>query len=108
LPNRIEFSVIGGREPSRVRLNQNFARGWRSTAGPVTADPEAGQPSVVLAPGQTGKHSFAFVPFGLFLGFGLGLAAVIAMVRGRERKLGPRVALGGWLSDVRGGAERGE
>jgi hypothetical protein len=30
-PNRIDFNVSGGREPSRVRLNQNFG-GWNSDA----------------------------------------------------------------------------
>ena len=86
-PNRIQFSVSGGREPSRVRLNQNFATGWRSDAGAVEPDPETGQPSVVLRPGETGTFSFVFVPSGLFLGCGLGLVAIGASAYGWRRRL---------------------
>jgi hypothetical protein len=75
-PNRIEFSVIGGREPSRVVLNQNFAAGWRSTAGVLVPSPTDGRPSIVLEPGQTGKFAFSFVPPGLIAGL---LILVVAL-----------------------------
>lgn len=65
-PNRIDFSVIGGRETSAVFLNQNFAPGWRSTAGPLSAKPVN---SVTLAPGQTGRFAFIFTPPGLTAGW---------------------------------------
>lgn len=81
-PNRVEFSVVGGLEPSRVRLNQNFSPGWRSDAGAVVPDPETGQPSVMLTPGQAGKFSFTFVPPGLFLGLGAGLLGIAASIFG--------------------------
>lgn len=73
-PNRIEFSVANAREPSRVVLNQNYAAGWQSTAGPIVPNPEDGKPSVMLAPGQAGRFSFVFVPPGLW--FGLAVFAV--------------------------------
>ena len=77
-PNRIEFSVVNGRQPSRITLNQNYARGWKSSAGPMTPDPRDGKPSVVLAPGQAGKYAFVFVPPGLWLGLGVFASAMIA------------------------------
>jgi hypothetical protein len=97
-PNRIQFSVIGGRANSRVRLNQNFAAGWRSDAGSVEADPATGQPSVVLIPGQTGTFSFVFLPPGLFLGCGLALAAIGAAVYGWRRTLRAGTALTGFVA----------
>ncbi len=82
-PNRIEFTAIGGGEPARVSLNQNYARGWRSDAGPFTPTPEA-MGGVTLAPGQTGKFAFEFVPEGLWLGLVVlaGAAAIsVSLVR---------------------------
>jgi hypothetical protein len=74
-PNRIEFAVVGGTEPSRILFNQNYASGWRSTLGPVALDPQYGKPAAALVSGQTGKFAFVFVPPGLALGFAvLGLA----------------------------------
>lgn len=99
-PNRIHFSVSGGRKQSRVRLNQNFAVGWRSDAGVVEPDPETGQPSVVLGPGETGTFSFVFVPPGLFLGCGLGLVAIGASAYGWRRRPNTSATLRGWLSGV--------
>ena len=72
-PNQVDFSVTGGRTPSRVRLNQNYAPGWSSDAGVVQPDPETGQPSVVLRPGQTGAYSFLFTAPGLLVGYALAL-----------------------------------
>lgn len=75
-PNRIAFTVVGGSEPSRVSLNQNYAPGWRSDAGDFTPTPEA-MPGVTLAAGQTGTFSFAFIPEGLWAGLGILLAALV-------------------------------
>jgi hypothetical protein len=58
-----------------VSLNQNYARGWRSTAGPFTLTPDA-MGGITLAPGQTGKFTFEFVPEGLWTGIAVLLAAV--------------------------------
>jgi len=76
-PNRVDFTVIGGSEPARISLNQNYARGWRSSAGAFTPTPEA-MGGVTLAAGQTGKFSFSFVPEGLWAGVGV-LAASVAL-----------------------------
>lgn len=79
-PNRIQFTVFGGSEPSRVSLNQNYAPGWTSTAGLVTQPPERMQ-GVTLAPGQTGRFSFVFVPEGLWGGTAILLIAAAASAR---------------------------
>ena len=99
-PNRIDFSVVGGREPSRVRLNQNFAGGWKSDAGVVEPDPATGQPSVVLRPGESGRFAFAFVPPGLFLGCGLALVAIGVSVYGWRLRFNPCAPLTGCLTGV--------
>ena len=97
-PNRIDFSVSGGREPSRVRLNQNFAGGWKSDAGVVEPDPKTGQPSVVLRPGETGRFAFVFVPPGLYLGLGLALVAIGASAYGWRLRLNPSATLTGCMA----------
>jgi hypothetical protein len=96
-PNRIDFSTVGGREPSRVRLNQNFAGGWKSDAGVVEPDPATGQPSVVLRPGETGRFAFVFVPPGLFPGCGLALVAIGVSAYGWRRRFNPCTPLTGCL-----------
>ncbi len=77
-PNRIDFSVIAGREPSAIVFNENYGPGWRSTTGPIVLDAQSGQPSVSLIPGQAGKFAFVFFPPGLLFGLIILGAAVIA------------------------------
>jgi hypothetical protein len=77
-PNRVQFSAVGGPEPSRVFLNQNSAPGWRGTAGPVLLDRQSGRMFVELAPFQTGRFAFSFVPPGLMMGSVLFLVAIAA------------------------------
>jgi hypothetical protein len=91
-PNRVRFSVIGGGEPTKVFLNQNYAPGWRSDAGPVRLDPQAGgRMYVELSPGRTGRFFFAFAPPGLIAGATILLLALGAsMFVGRfDRALTP-------------------
>ena len=89
-PNRIDFTVIGGSTPTRVSLNQNFAVGWSSTAGPFTYEAGAGMPGVTLAPGQTGKFAFSFVPDWLWTGTGLLVAAMALSAWAWRRRLPTR------------------
>jgi hypothetical protein len=87
-PNRVEFSVIGGADRSKVFLNQNYAPGWRSSAGPVRLDPQAGgRMYVELAPGQTGRFAFSFFPPGLAFGGVLLLVAIGASAFAWHRSL---------------------
>jgi hypothetical protein len=84
-PNRIEFTVVGGSEPARVSLNQNYARGWRSSAGEFTPTPEA-MGGVTIAAGQTGKYAFEFVPEGLWTGLAILVAAIGLSVLALRRR----------------------
>ena len=87
-PNRVQFSAIGGPERTRVFLNQNYAEGWRSTAGPVRLDPQAGgRMYVELAPGQTGRFAFSFVPPGLWAGIAILALALAATAVAWHRRL---------------------
>lgn len=90
-PNRVEVSVVGGSEPSRIVLNQNFSAGWSSTLGPLTADPKSGKPSVSLARGQAGTFAFLFVPPGLVLGTALFVLAFGVSAVVWNRQLGCRI-----------------
>lgn len=78
-PNRVEFSAIGGGQPSRVSLNQNYSSGWSSSAGAFTPTEES-MPGVTLAPGQTGRFAFSFVPDGLWAGSAILAFAVAVSV----------------------------
>lgn len=78
-PNRIGFSVIGGGQPTRVSLNQNYSSGWSSSAGAFTPT-EAAMPGVTLAPGQTGRFAFVFVPDGLWAGTAIVVLAAALSV----------------------------
>ena len=86
-PNRVEFAVLGGAQPSRILLNQNFAPGWHSTLGQVTRDPASGKPSVLLPPKEAGKFSFWFVPPGLIAGLVVFLLAVALSVAAWRKRL---------------------
>lgn len=88
-PNRIDFTVIGGVEPSRVSLNQNYATGWTSSAGAFTHEGGAAMPGVTLAPGQTGKFSFTFTPDWLWTGVGLLAASIALSTWAWRRRLPP-------------------
>jgi hypothetical protein len=88
-PNRVQFRVIGGPEAGKVFMNQNYAEGWRSTAGPVQLDPQAGgRMYVELAPGQTGRFSFSFVPPGLWAGVVILAIAIVASIVLWDRRIG--------------------
>src|SRR5262245_44662989 len=87
-PNKVSFSAIGGAERTRVFLNQNYAEGWRSNAGPVRLDPQAGgRMFVELAPGQTGRYAFSFFPPGLWAGIGILILAIAASAAVWHRRL---------------------
>jgi hypothetical protein len=91
-PNRVQAWVVVGHDPARVVLNQNFATGWTTTAGPAVRDPDSHRPSVVLPAGYAGSIAFTFVPPGLWIGFAIcALAIALSIVVWRAAATpGPR------------------
>ncbi len=88
-PNRISFTVAEGAMPARVILNQNWATGWRTDAGPLSIGKPTELSSVTVAPGTTGRYSFSFVPPWFHEGLGVLAAAVIATALLWKRRLNP-------------------
>ena len=92
-PNRVQFAVVGGFAPSKIVLNQNYAPGWRSNAGPVLLDPAAGGKMYVqLAAGQTGTFAFSFAPPALTSGVMLFVVALVASALAWNLALAPVIA----------------
>jgi hypothetical protein len=85
-PNRVAFGVASGASGSIVTLNENFADGWSSTAGAVTAD-ASGRPAVAIAPGTAGRFAFEFAPPGLTAGVAVSTAAVALFVWAWRRRV---------------------
>ena len=88
-PNRVEFDAAAGATASRVFLNQNFAHGWSSNAGPVSREPGTDRLSVTLMAGQTGRFAFRFVPPGLWTGTIVASIAVALSIALRRLRLRP-------------------
>jgi hypothetical protein len=112
-PNRVQFAVVGGFAPAKVYLNQNYAPGWRSNAGPVLLDPASGGKMYVqLAAGQTGTFAFSFVPPALTSGVMLFVVALVASALAWNLALAPVIADRASARDVavatRSFAERAE
>lgn len=88
-PNRVEFSLISGRDTTAVRMNQNAADGWTSSAGPITPAPGSGM-QARTSPGLAGRFVFRFVPPGLYAGAAIALGAVVASLLARRRTVADR------------------
>lgn len=86
LPDRIDFAVSTEAGGWRVIMNQRYAPGWRSSAGPVAIDPWTRLAYVALAPASTGHYAFTFTPPGLGVGMALaGLGVLLAAGCWRRR-----------------------
>jgi hypothetical protein len=77
-PNRVEFAVPAGTAPVRIFMNQNHARGWTSTLGPVRLDRAERKPAVTVPAGSGGLFAFEFVPRGLWQGVLVFVLALLA------------------------------
>ena len=88
-PNRLAFTVADGREDARVVLNQNWAPGWTSAAGPFQVGPPTEVSTVTVAAGQTGRFSFSFVPPGLYTGTALFAIALLLSAFCWRRRTAP-------------------
>lgn len=81
-PGLIRFRAQSQGEAGRVFLNERYVRGWHSSAGDFTLDPQTGLAYVTLPPGETGRFTFWFTPPDLIVGVmllavGLALSVVI-------------------------------
>jgi len=84
-PDRVVFRAIAGQSPGRVYLNERYAEGWSSDAGPMNIDGR-GLGYVEMAAGRAGRFSFRFVPPRLYTGlavFIVGVALAIPVARRR-------------------------
>lgn len=86
-PNRIDVTLLSWDQPSTVFLNQNFARGWRSSVGPITLDEARNRPAVQLDANQVARHSFSFVPEGIWLGTAILVLTIVASALVWRRRL---------------------
>ena len=77
-PNHITFDVQPGSDPARILLNQNWSPGWTSSAGPIESPRQTELASITVAPSQSGRYSFRFIPPGLYTGTALFVAGLIA------------------------------
>jgi hypothetical protein len=81
-PGRIQFRAQAGEEAGRLYLNERYVKGWHSSLGDFTMEPQTGLAYVTLRPGETGRFTFWFTPPGLaagvaLLAVGLALSAMI-------------------------------
>jgi hypothetical protein len=88
-PNQLTFTVVDGKDPARVVLNQNWGPGWTSTAGEIAVGPPTELSSVTVPAGRTGRYTFTFVPPGLFAGTAAFLMALIASALLWRRRMTP-------------------
>ena len=77
-PNELTFNVVEGASEARVILNQNWAPGWTSSAGPITPPKPTELASVIVPATETGQYRFSFRPPWLLTGFGIFLIAIAA------------------------------
>jgi hypothetical protein len=84
-PNRIDFAAVARGPGGRVYMNQRFAAGWTSTAGPFEIDPATDLAYVTLPASAAGRYSFSFFPRGFVAGWILCLFGVaLSILAGRR------------------------
>ena len=85
-PNQLTFTLEAAPHASTVVLNQNWAPGWTSNAGPIELPKTTELARVNVPPERSGRYTFSFVPPGFYGGlilFGLTLAAGALLWRRR-------------------------
>ena len=88
-PNEFTFTVAGGTTDARVILNQNWAPGWTSSIGPITAPKPTELASMNVPPADSGRHRFSFRPPWLLTGLGIFLIAIAATSIAWRRRMQP-------------------
>ncbi|HEX6163668.1 MAG TPA: hypothetical protein VFZ31_09900 [Vicinamibacterales bacterium] len=77
-PNTLTFTVKDGAGDARVILNQNYAPGWTTDAGPIAPPRPTELASVTIPKDVSGRYVFTFQPPGLVAGLVIFTAALIA------------------------------
>ncbi|MEO7133980.1 MAG: hypothetical protein ABI024_07140, partial [Vicinamibacterales bacterium] len=88
-PNRLTFSVTDGPGAAKIALNQNWAPGWTSDAGPIVVGPRTELSTVTVPPRQSGRYSFTFTPPGIYAGTALMTIALVATALAWRRRVTP-------------------
>jgi hypothetical protein len=68
-PNRIDVTIAGGPEISRLFVNQSYAPGWRSSLGAVATELFHKNIAVPVPRAASGRYSIVFSPPGLLGGW---------------------------------------
>ena len=88
-PNELTFTVADGASDARVVLNQNWAPGWTSDAGPIVPPKPTELATVTVPSGHIGQYRFSFRPPWLGTGFGVFAIAVAITWLGWRRRMRP-------------------
>jgi uncharacterized membrane protein YfhO len=88
-PNTLTFTVKDGADPARIILNQNWAPGWKTTAGTIATPALTELAKVDVPAGQNGRYIFTFVPPGFYTGMTIFAGALIAAALLWRRRLRP-------------------
>jgi len=88
-PNRLTFAVTDRGDEARVVLNQNWAPGWTTDAGPITVGRLTELSTVAIPAGRGGRYAFTFTPPWFYGGVAVFVVAMIATFLGWRRRLTP-------------------
>ena len=88
-PNELTFNVERGASDARVILNQNWAPGWTSSAGPIVAPKQTELASFNVPAAESGQYRFSFRPPWLLEGAGISLIAIAITCLAWRRRMRP-------------------
>ncbi len=88
-PNELTFTVAEGPVDARIILNQNWAPGWTSNAGPIAPPKPTELASVTFPAGQTGQYRFSFRPPWLLAGLATAVIAIAITALSWRRRMRP-------------------
>jgi hypothetical protein len=86
-PNSMRFTVNAGAQDSLVMLNQNWAPGWTTDAGPLVVGAPTELSGVTVPAAQSGTYRFSFVPPYFWAGMAIFAIAIALSVAGWRRRV---------------------